>query len=95
MPALDGFGVVVVPVGTRGATDAAGAFYDRVLQRRIAHLGDWRLNDAVAGASKRAVGQRWAFDRRNSDTDISPLVAAALAVWGVETGQAGAPTMYT
>jgi hypothetical protein len=93
--ALESHGIAVIPVGTRGAVDAAGMFFDSVLQRRLAHLDDWRLNDAVAGATKRAVGQRWAFDRRNVDIDITPLVAGALALWGVETDQAGAPALYT
>ena len=50
--------------------------------RRLSHRGDYRLTDAVTGATKRRVGESWAWSRRGH-ADISPLVAATLARWGV------------
>lgn len=94
IPSLEGRGVTVLPMGTKDATAAAAAFYDGVLARRVTHLGDWRLTDAVAGASKRAVGDRWLWDRRRSGVNISPLVAASLAVWGVAKGEGGVPSIH-
>lgn len=94
IPAIEGMGVEVIPVNTRHACDAAGMFYDLAIERRLAHLDDWRLNDAVNGASRRAVSDRWLWDRRRSGVDISPLVAASLAVWAVETGQGMAPSIH-
>ena len=82
VPVLEAQGVSVLPVTTRGACEAAAALYDGVVGRLVAHLDDHRLNDAVRSASKRAVGDRWAFDRRGGD--ISPLVATALAHWGAQ-----------
>jgi hypothetical protein len=36
---------------------------------------------AIQGAVKRQVGESWAWSRRSSAVDISPLVAATLALW--------------
>lgn len=94
IPAIEGMGVEVIPVNTRSACDAAAMFFDLATDRRLAHLGDWRLNDAVNGAARRAVNDRWLWDRRRSGVDISPLVAASLAVWAVETGQGTVPSIH-
>ena len=73
---------------------ACGAFYDAVKDHRVAHLDDWRLNDAVRSASRRALGQAWAWDRRGSSS-IAPLVAATLATWVASTDDTGgAVTIY-
>lgn len=93
IPSLESAGVVIVPMATREVTAAAATFYDATFAKRITHMNDYRLNDAVAGASRRAVGDRWAFDRKGH-WDISPLVAASLAVWVVESGSASRPTIY-
>jgi hypothetical protein len=61
---------------------ACGDFHDAAVHARISHRGDYRLTDAVVGATKRRVGESWAWKRRGS-ADISPLVAATLARWGV------------
>jgi hypothetical protein len=42
------------------------------------------LNDALAGARRRRLGDAWAWDRRDSTVDISPLVAATLARHGLD-----------
>jgi hypothetical protein len=64
---------------------ACGDFHDAASHARISHRGDYRLTDAVTGASKRRVGDSWAWMRRGR-ADISPLVAATLARWGVVAG---------
>jgi hypothetical protein len=61
---------------------ACGDFHDAAVHARITHRGDYRLSDAVVGATKRRVGDAWAWSRRGH-ADISPLVAATLARWGV------------
>jgi hypothetical protein len=93
IPALEARRVTVMPIATREVANAAAMFYDAVLAKRVCHLNDYRLNDAVTGASKRAIGQRWGFDRRGH-VDISPLVAASFAVWAIETGELSKPTIY-
>jgi hypothetical protein len=37
------------------------------------------------------VGDSWAFGRRGSLVDISPVVAASLATWGHEANRGRAP----
>lgn len=93
IPSLEAQNVTVIPVSTREVTNAAAMFYDAFQVKRLAHMNDYRLNDAVTGASKRAVGERWAFDRRGY-LDISPLIAASLGIWAIETGQLRKPTIY-
>ena len=63
------------------------------LSKRITHLNDFRLNDAIKGVTKRPLGERWAFDR-NGNVDITPLVAASFAVWAIESGWVDRPTIY-
>lgn len=93
IPSLEAHGITIVPLATREVTSAAASFYDACFAKRICHMNDYRLNDAIAGASRRAVGEKWAFDRRGH-WDISPLVAASLAAWVVETGAGNRPTIY-
>jgi hypothetical protein len=63
---------------------ACGEFHDAAVHRRLTHRNDFRLNDAVAAAAKRRVGDAWMW-RRRGNADISLLVAATLARWGVVT----------
>lgn len=93
IPSLEALGVMVIPLASREVTNAAAIFYDAVMAQRICHMNDYRVNDAVTGASKRAVGERWAFDRKG-ERDITPLVAASFAVWAIETNQGDVPTIH-
>jgi hypothetical protein len=61
--------------------DACGLASDDVKEGRWRHLGQQELNDAVTGAVKRAVGDRFAWGRRKSTCDISPLEAVTLAAY--------------
>lgn len=62
---------------------ACGAFFDLVEQGRVRHLGDPALLAAVKGARRRPLGDAWAWSRRASTVDISPLVAVTLAAHAV------------
>ncbi|MGH9082328.1 MAG: hypothetical protein ACRDWN_03185, partial [Acidimicrobiales bacterium] len=76
-------------VGARELSQGCGQLFDGVCNRAVRHLGTEELNAAVAGASRRTLGDSWAWSRRNSAVDISPLVAVTLAHWAVlaEVGQ--------
>ena len=55
--------------------------YDAVEAKAVSH-GDYDdLNDAVAAAGWRSVGDRRAWSRKNGD--ITMLEAVTLALWGV------------
>ena len=62
-----------------------GQLVDLVAQGDLAHLGSDDLRDAIRGARSRPLGDAWAWSRKNSSVDISPLVAATLAL-GVASG---------
>lgn len=73
-------GVMVTPAGLDDYVTACADLFDAVDAKRIEH-GDFNeLNDAVAVAGKRTIGDRWAWSRRNGD--VSMLEAVTLALWG-------------
>jgi len=84
IPALLAAEVDVQPLTMQSYGRACGHFYDAVIERHIAHLDQYQLNDAVAGATKRPLGDSWAWNRR-AGVNISPLVAATLAAWTAAT----------
>jgi hypothetical protein len=74
---------------------ACGRLYDAVVNGQVRHLGQGDLDAAIAGASKRPLGDRWAWSRRSSAVDISPLVAVTLAAWGVAAlPESGVPSLW-
>lgn len=77
-------GVEPLLTSTRDVGQACGAFYDAVRDDKLRHLDDPRLNLAVSSARKRPLGDSgaWAWHRKDSTTDITPLVAATLALHG-------------
>lgn len=81
IPLLEREGVRLRVANTSDVMDACAGLYDRVRERQVAHLGYPELDAAVAGAVQRPVGDRWAWGRRKSTTDISPLEAVTLAAW--------------
>lgn len=56
---------------------------------RLTHAGQEPLDDAVAGARKRPIGKAggWGWDRKDPSVNIAPLVAATLALLGVESSK--------
>lgn len=68
---------------TQDVARGCGEFRNAVLEHRLWHTDDRPLNDALANAKKRDLAGQWAWDRRDYMTDLSPLVSATLAVWGL------------
>lgn len=76
---------LVLPTA-RDAAQACGAFYDLVTDAKaLRHLDQPELAVALAGATKRPLGDAWAWDRKGVGIDLSPLVAVTLAAWGHAT----------
>jgi hypothetical protein len=77
-------GIPVQPFNGRELAQACGQFYDLVVDSRgLRHLGQHDLSTALKGAAKRDMGDgAWAWARRLSSANISPLVAVTLAVRG-------------
>lgn len=79
IPELESAGVEIIPLGSGEFVKACGVFYDAVLQQQMQVLKDGRLDAALAAAKKRPVGDAWAWTRKSSTADISPIVAATVA----------------
>ncbi len=69
-------------VSAREYGQACGVLFDAVTQGEVRHPPNVDLEAAARGATKRALGDAWAWSRRNSAVDISPLVAVTLALHG-------------
>lgn len=94
VPTLEQAGVRVRLIPAPDFARACGDFYDAARYRRLTHNGDYRLGDAVVAATKRAMGDGWVWKRRGP-SDISPVVAATLARWGIIATPAPAiPRIY-
>lgn len=66
--------------------DACAGFYDSVIDKGLRHIGQPQLTLSLQNARKRSIaGDRWAWNRKSSDSDITPIVSATLAVWGVKS----------
>lgn len=77
---LEKRGVTVYRAGTRDVVHATQAFMDRFKDREL-HIRPYPALDAAAKAAvKQTVGDGWKWSRKTVQADISPLVAATLAV---------------
>ena len=76
---LDRLRVPIVRANAGMLTAAAAGLYDDLRDDKLRHRAEELLDLAVAGAVRRTLVDRWAFSRRDSAADISPLNAVALA----------------
>jgi len=69
-------------VTPREFSTACAQLLDAVTDRSVRHRGNPELDAAVAAAARRTVGDGWVWSRRLPAVDVSPLVAASLALFG-------------
>lgn len=70
-----------VLVSGREMAQAAAGFLDAATEGQLRHLGDARLAEAVNAGRKKSYGDGgFTWSRRDVETDISPLVAATVAL---------------
>lgn len=63
---------------------ACGAFYDAIASGKVRHLGDSILDEAVQACRRsKGMSDLWHWARADTGADISPLVAASLAHYGL------------
>lgn len=79
---LEALGVKVSRTGSNIMAAGCGQLFDLVMSHELRHLDQVSLNLAAAAARKRKLGDAWAWNRSNPDADITPLVAATLALTG-------------
>jgi hypothetical protein len=80
--AFEANGVQVTEVSGREYGQACGMFFDSVFDGRLKHRGQLNLTAAVDAGRKRQLGDAWAWNRRTARSDITPLVAVTLALFG-------------
>lgn len=73
----------------RQYAQACGQLFDGVMEGWLRHTDQPQMNVALSAARKRPLGDAWAWSRKSSASDITPIVAATLALWGAQTGKVG------
>jgi hypothetical protein len=76
--------VPVKEINGRDYAASCEAFLIAITEDRLRHLGDILLAPAVCGAARRPVSDGWVWDRKHRATDITPLVAATVALRALE-----------
>lgn len=85
---LRDLGIEVVETNAQTFARACGSVYDAVTEDNLRHRGSAELARAVVGATKRDLGDSWAWDRKDPKVDITQLNAITLALHGhIEHGQ--------
>jgi len=87
-PELRALGLQIEEVGYRQVAAGCGKFYDLVAQHQLRHIDQVPLTAALAGAKRRNLGEAWAWHRRDPSVDVSPLVAATLALDAINRREA-------
>lgn len=82
-------GVAVRTTSAQDMAKACGLWLDEVLGGRCTHAGQDPVDEAVQAARKRAIGGAggWGWDRKDSTSNIAPLVAQTLALYGASSSK--------
>ena len=90
----DDAGFAVEAVTAPEHAKACGLLVDLVDEDGLRHLGSPEIASALRGATTRPLGDAWAWSRKKSSVDISPLVAFTLALWGAATVTPATPSSW-
>lgn len=71
--------------------NACGQFFDGVIRGNIRHTDQPQVNVALSVVGKRPLGDRWVWNRKTANADITPIVAETLALWGSQSDQVKRP----
>ena len=82
---LEAAGVKVTRPTSGDVAEAHGLFLDELAAGRIRHQGQPQLTTAMRHLEQRRLGGATAPERRGALVDVSPAVAAELAVWALST----------
>ncbi len=85
VPALSTAGIEVDVLKAGDISAACGLFFDLATTAGLRHIGQSELTTALASARKNIEDGEgaWRWGRRRSSSDITPLYAATLALWGI------------
>lgn len=91
---VDEAGITVRRLDSGDYGKACGFFVDAVGEKTLRHLNQQELDHAIRGARARPLVDRWAWSRTRSNINISPLVAATLALWAAHENDVGEVAIY-
>lgn len=89
IPELATAGVTIETIDSQAYARACSFLLDIVNQARFRHLGQPEVRSAIRGANTRPLGDAFAWSRKNSAVDITPLVSVTLALWGFGRSSSG------
>jgi len=96
LPELERRRIDVTTLNAKEVAQACGIFYDSIADSHtLRHIGTPELDSAVAGAITRPLGDAWAWSRKSSSVDISPLVATTVALWGLKNAKTSSPRIVS
>ncbi len=62
---------------------------------KLRHTDQPQLNVALSVARKRPLAGAWAWNRKDETSEITPIVAVTLALWGAQKDDVERPTRRT
>ncbi len=91
---LIGTDVLVTLAGAEGRdmAIACAKYFDGIYDSSVFHTDQPQVNVALSVATKRPLAGGWAWNRKDAASDISPIVAETLALWGAQTDNVKRPT---
>lgn len=91
---LIGTDIVVTLAAAEGRhmSIACAKFFDGVIDQSVMHTDQPQVNVALSLARKRPLAGGWAWNRKDAASDITPVVAQTLALWGAQNENVLRPT---
>jgi hypothetical protein len=83
--------VDLAQLSTHDVAVAHGEFLDAVAAGRLRHTGQPELTAAIRHGAQRRLGGATAWERRGAMVDVSPALAAEIAVWALQHASARIP----
>jgi len=91
---IDTAGITATRMDSGDYGKACGFFVDAVNEQTLRHGSQDELDAAIRGAKARPLVDRWAWSRTKSTVNISPLVAATLALWSAAENDVGEVAIF-
>jgi phage terminase large subunit-like protein len=94
---LTGTRLLVTLAGAEGRdmAIASAKFYDGIHDGSVFHTDQTQVNVSLSVATKRPLAGGWAWNRKDAASDISPIVAETLALWGAQNNNVKRPAART
>jgi phage terminase large subunit-like protein len=71
---------------------ASAKLYDGIHDGSVFHTDQAQVNVSLSVATKRPLAGGWAWNRKDAASDISPIVAETLALWGAQNNNVKRPS---